>query len=940
MKKLYFALIWIMLLAFTSAADTSFSDTRKYTDPKLGITILSGKLDLPAGGFWSLVETGNDSGLSKIQLVMSQKAMEGMYRERAGRGKGEKREGADAKKAIAAPETLSYIVSAIVKPDAKLDNVRLKLSNNETGEKIECTWQCGTATAGDRGVLTEWAEGRAMGWEIMAINGDAPVLLYWLSRCETLYGMKYFDASYFQPRGRGENTDAFSIFGGRAAVRETLQMQPLRQNSTANKEQMVGVETLAGVNVKSHPFEEMLKGAQPVAMPMADNVPSDHAFVYFPKPTALLELLNGGAEFAFQGGALASANSASYNLKERYADRLALSEQWVRDLLIKSGAVTEMAVIFPDLLFIDGTEVTVLARIPSTLVLKPALSMIGIDSLKDTVQEKTGKAGKSFWVMDGDMLIISTARSETEKILALRKAKGVGSLGQSAEFRYMLVQTPLRPETRLYCYLSDPFIRRLVGPEVKIGQLRRLVAKSEMESVSAAALLYKLDGQSSKPDIKTLLDKGYLDKEPAIARDCTLDENLVASCPQYGSPARMKTLIDNPVTTVSQSEMAVYKEYMDNYSRFWRQYFDPIAFRLDDGPAGELQLTTFILPLIDNSLYNGLKEGLCHKEKGKPLRLPDLTPKPLLLFSANISEDSWDKSAGNFFSMLSGYAMLNPMIMKNIGPSVHLAIYDADPIITFGGGDALGIFGSQMIGGGRNQMMFFPMIASVLTRPCKIFIELKDSAAVKRMMLGSSLAALANERNGRSSASFYKLEGRDAWICSISMENIVNIRFGMEIQGDFLILSNLPWSQKTSVGPSRVADLNAIALEIHPEAGVLQMPGLFTATCEQERAASFQGQRYLYPLLACGAPSVKEASELSRTMFGFAPVHPGNGEWIWEKGQIRSSVYGDILHPTQPEYKSGNRQFGFLAGFDMLNLNLQFEDSGLRVLTSWKMKEQ
>ncbi len=751
MKKLSCALMWIVLLAFTAPAENSVNGTKRFTDPKLGITVLSGKLDLPADGLWTLTGTSKDSGLSKVQLVLSQNAMESKYRPSR-----EKKEGVDVKNTGTASPTLGYVVSALVDTDAKPDTVRLTLSNSETGEGVECAWPCGTATPGERNVLTEWAQGRAMGWVIMSIGGDAPVMRYWLSRSQALYGTQSVNLDDRSSRGRGENTDAFSVFGGRAAVRETLQMQPLRKAPEAKDEAMVGVETLAGVNVKSHPFEEMLKGAKPAAMPMAENVPADRAFVYFPKPLALLELLNGGSEFAYQGAALASANSASYDLKQRYADRLALSEQWVRDLLIKSGAVTEMAVIFPDLFFVDGTEVTVLARIPSSAVLKPALSMIGIDNLQDTVREKDGKAGKSFWVMDGDMLIISTSRSETEKILALRKAKGAGSLGRSAEFRYMLGQTPVLPETRIYCYLSDPFIRHLVGPEVKIGQLRRLVAKSEMENVSAAALLYKLDGQTGKPDLKTLIDKGYLDAAPSIARNCTLDENLVASCPQYGSPARMKTLIDNPVTAVSQAEVGAYKEYMDNYTRFWRQYFDPIAFRLDDGPAGELQLTTFILPLIDNTIYNGLKDALCHKEKGAPLRVPNLTPKPLLLFSANISEEAWGKSARDMFSMLPRYTSVNPMILDNIGPSVHLAVYDADPIITFGGGDALGIFGSQMIGGGGNQMMFLPMLASVLTRPCKIFIELKDSAAVRRMMLTSSIAVIGNARNGRYSTSFYK----------------------------------------------------------------------------------------------------------------------------------------------------------------------------------------
>jgi hypothetical protein len=188
--------------------------------------------------------------------------------------------------------------------------------------------------------------------------------------------------------------------------------------------------------------------------------------------------------------------------------------------------------------------------------------------------------------------------------------------------------------------------------------------------------------------------------------------------------------------------------------------------------------------------------------------------------------------------------------------------------------------------------------------------------------------------------SFYKLEGRDAWICAISIENIVNIRFGVEIKGDYLILSNLPWSQKPVFGPTQTAALNALALDIHPESGILQMPGLFTAACEQERAAAAQGEQYLYPFLACGAGSVPEAVSQCRALFGFAPEHPGAGQWVWENGRLRSSVYGDARYPVQPEYKPGSRPFGILAGLDALNLNLQFEDAGLRVVTRWKMKEE
>lgn len=837
--------------------------------------------------------------------------------------------------------TQRWSIGALIKPGAAVRETQLMLTNRTTGTVRSAVWDLRKTREGDRSVLAAWATARAVGWARLAAGGDAPVLSYWLSRCEKLYGANVGRLDDGSGRNREEAADAFSVLGGRAAVRETLQMQPLRGGAGASSTSLVAVSTLQGVEVKSHPFTEMLAGVQPGSLPLADSVPADRAFVYFPKPAALIPLLEGGADFVFQGGSLALANPAAYDLKRRYLDRLAVTDQWVRDVLLRSGAVREAAIVFPDLFFIDGTEVTVLARIPAAGLLKPALASIGLDGLADGIREKSGPAGTSYWTLDGDLLVISTSRDEAGRVVALRHTGGVGSLGRSAEFRYMLAQTPLRPETRCYCYLSDPFIRRLVSPAVKIGQLRRLQAKGEMETVTAAALLSRLDGQAAPRNVGDLLAKGYLDNEPAMAAGCAIDSSLASSCPTYGSPASLKTLLETPVTTVSQAEADAYKAYLENYSRFWRRYFDPMAFRLDDGPGGELQLTTLILPLVDNSIYNGLKAGLRRTEDGTPLKIPDLNPKPLLLLSANLSEDVWTKVTKEMFAdLLRRYTTVDPVVFDKIGPGVHLAVHDADPIITFGSGDALGVFGAPMMTGGRNmEMVMIPVIASVLTRPCQLIVELQDPAAVRNMLRATTTVPFDQPPRWGSRAAFCKVEGRDAWICTISIEGIVRIRFGVEVRDAYLILSNLPWSQKPTFGPSRNAALNAMALSLHPEAGVLQMPGLFTAACEQERAAAVQGARYLHPLLMAGADSVAGAGEMCRALFGFLPEHPGKGEWIWEDGEVRSTVYGSASRPVQPEYRSGGRAFGTLDGLETLSLNLQFEDAGLRVVTSWKLKE-
>jgi len=940
MKRFVVVSSVLSFLASASLAETAVTDTRAYTDPKLGLTVLAGTIELPAEGAWSLAGPDAASPLQQMQLTLSPDERKAPRGDRLRKIAIQPQQPPEAKPPMPAPGVSHYVVSALVKPGAAAGETKLTLVNRLTGARLNGAWNCGQAAKGDRSVLSAWAQARSQRWLAMAADGDAPVLRYWLSRGGALYdaGAPYLPND--RNGNRGERADAFGVLGGRAAVRETLQMQDLRQGGSPAAAPTVALDTLRGVDVKSHPFDEMLQGVQPGKLALAESVPADRAFVYLPKPEALLPLLDGGADFVFQGGSLAVANPAAYDLKNRYVDRLALTDPWMRDLLIKSGAVKEMAVFFPDLFFIDGTEITVLARIPSARLLKPALAALGIGNLTDAVQEKTGKAGKSFWILDGDLLIVSTSRGEVDRVLALRKAGGAGSLGQSAEFHYMLAQMPVKAETRAFCYLSDPFIRRLVGPEVKIGQRRRLVAKSEMENATAAALLYRLDGQPGQPSVAALIEKGYLAAEPAAAAGCSLAENMAASCPAYGSAARLKTILENPVTSVTPEEADAYKAYVDNYSRFWRQYFDPMAFRLDDGPAGELQLTTFILPLVDNTVYNGLKGILRHKEDGTPLHLPTLTPKPLLLLSANLSEESWTKVTRDMFSdLLRRYTTLDPAAFDKIGPGIHLAVHDADPILTFGAGDALGIFGAPMLAGGNSEMFLIPVVASILTRPCQLIVELQDPDAVRRMLLASASAPTERSSQWDPVASFYKVEGRDAWVCTLSIMDVVRVRFGVEIKDKYLVLSNLPWSQKPSFGPSRAAELNAVALDLHPEAGVLQMAGLFTAACEQERTASVQGERYLYPFLACGAGTVSEAANQCRALFGFAPEHPGKGQWVWENGQVRSSVYGDPAHPTQPEYQPGDRPFGVLAGLDVLNLNLQFEDAGLRVVTRWKMKD-
>ncbi|MFQ5959486.1 MAG: hypothetical protein ACE5LF_08975, partial [Alphaproteobacteria bacterium] len=71
--------------------------------------------------------------------------------------------------------------------------------------------------------------------------------------------------------------------------------------------------------------------------------------------------------------------------------------------------------------------------------------------------------------------------------------------------------------------------------------------------------------------------------------------------------------------------------------------------------------------------------------------------------------------------------------------------------------------------------------------------------------------------------------------------------------------------------------------------------------------------------------------------FGFRPVHPTSGRWLWNNGQLESSVFGSALRPVQPEHTPGDRNFGLFPSVDSLDVNLQLEDTGLRTRIRWRL---
>ncbi|MCU7960908.1 MAG: hypothetical protein KZQ58_13130, partial [gamma proteobacterium symbiont of Bathyaustriella thionipta] len=425
-----------------------------------------------------------------------------------------------------------------------------------------------------------------------------------------------------------------------------------------------------------------------------------------------------------------------------------------------------------------------------------------------------------------------------------------------------------------------------------------------------ALTLYRADGHNEQPSVPDLVNKEYM-SQPILVTDMQLAADGSVRSAGWGSPADMPTLLERPVKQASSSEKQAYERYLSNYNRFWRRYFDPIALRLNQQNAQQMEISTFILPLIDNSIYQGLKQILAVDHAAGDLLVPELQPEPIVQLSLNLNNALWKSGSQLAESFLVKFIGVPPRIMDFFASDLHLALGDGDPIIIMGSGGLSGMAG--MLDGGNNsgEMFTFSMLGSLLTRPSVLLIGLNDAPAVKNILNGLATGPSQKSRvAGIASGTLFGIAGKDAWRYELNLEGLLSLRFGLEVKGRFLAITNQPLGYDPQLQSTRKVSNSGAALSLSPAAAVRQRPALFASASEQQRKAAMSGINVLYPLMLAGAGSVEEARQQIKVQLGFEPKHPGRGHWQWHNHVLSSSVFGTVDKQTLPQYKADDELFG------------------------------
>jgi hypothetical protein len=487
------------------------------------------------------------------------------------------------------------------------------------------------------------------------------------------------DVERLAPATPRQRVDLFGTFSGALAVQESLQLDRMRVPSGQRRGaeppprgEIIDIAKLHGPEIKSHPWNTMLGDKKPTIDALARRVPEDFYFVQFGSLNKMLDVLDSGDLWSLHWFNQASRDARTQQSGERLRQQLAVQTNRLLRPFYDS-VVEEVAVTGSDLFAAEGSDVTLLFRAKQPDVLKKRMDGFLEDALKQRPDAKRrdgefmGFSYVQVSTPERDIHVFSTypepglhVRSNSklglQRVLEAIKGKTsdgktVRRLGDSTEFAYIRTLMPRgAKEEDGFVYLSDPFIRHMVGPTLKLTERRRMLCYNDLRMIGHAALMYRTEyGQAAK----SLADleradccPGTFNKDDLVCMDggkySLSADGLHGVCSHHGHADRLKPCCETSLAWVYPDEAEEYKNFLDDYNQYWRTYFDPIALRIQVTPR-RYRLETIVLPLINNSIYTGLKNML----GGKPQPLDDLpvTQRNIFDVAVRLNKDDLVKKA-------------------------------------------------------------------------------------------------------------------------------------------------------------------------------------------------------------------------------------------------------------------------------------------------------
>ena len=816
-------------------------------------------------------------------------------------------------------------------------------------------------------------------------------------------------------RSRRE-VDLFAMFTGALAVQESLQLDTMRgegenliQDAVNPTRNTVQVAKLTGPTVKSHPWGKMLAaqtlaGKTPQVSPLAMCVPEDQYYIAFRSLTKLLEGVDvgdlWGAHLLKQAAKSAKTQQTSRRLKTQLAMKTDPLTRPFYDMV-----VSEVAVTGSDLYFREGSDITMLFAIKQPEVFKFRMDgfLEAAAKSRDDAVRSTGKVRGVEYVQvatpdraicvfsaypRANLHVRSNSKVALERVLqAVAGTGGVRRLGDATEFKYirtLMVRGDQREDG--FAYLSDPFIHRVVGAELKLTERRRMLCYNHLRMIGHAAMLFRTQYGRTPESLDQLAEgdcaPGLFASESSAGRGsghqafycpCGGKYSLSADgttgvCSHHGHAHQLVPCCEIPLRRTTEQEAKDYKQFVENYSRYWRRFFDPIAIRVQFAPK-KYRVETIILPLIDNTVYSGLAMAL----GGEPEPL-DALPVPkrnIFSMSMRFNKEALLKQLGPSWALLGDLRnmgmkdqpnvnAIQRFLTRGIGNQIGMHVYDASPFFDF---DLTGFLGEMMgsFRGGSgdfdDRIIPISFLIASLNAPVYLSVPVKDAEIVDEFLdeLDTTLIALACHSQGGGwfnlDHDFYRvpLEDKgDRIRCYCVQFGPVKWRLFFARVGDGLYIASKRFilvdlaaaagQKKTDHGPTAHA-----MVRVRPEHWKDSLTAFELGWAESSRVACLNNLGPLSSIaraVSASGTAPAKPEQIHEAADAIHAVHffcPDGGRYVLSPDgkQIRCTVHGTAAAPRQLIAPAPGSAMGRLTrDFAGLTAELTFLEDGLHAVVT------
>lgn len=799
-------------------------------------------------------------------------------------------------------------------------------------------------------VRTEWARQERWSLFVSDPEGEDSFNHYWNVAIAPRYGLPEDVPDSFS-RSRREPPDLYSVFTGAAAIQESLQLELLgaaSRSDAKNPQKEMPLAALAGPTVKSHPFREMLKGRTPQLPPLAAVIPEDQYAVFFSDINKQIELADLMDEW---GGNLlhqVESSARDFKVRQKISSQLCLENsqltRWFGDRV-----VADMAFTGNDPFLKEGTAFTVLFSLKDQKRFRKQLEKRYAEAVSKHGARESGftlegfpgmavvspdRSISSHVLILGNIAVVSTSREALARIVAVQ-AKRIPALAQADDFRYMRTIFPQNAsEEDIFIYLSDAHIRNLVGPRWKIGEARRMRCAGNMALLSNARLWFKAE-QRREPTMAELVAGGYLGKNPPVCPDhgvYEIDKSGAPHCSLHNRPGLLTPVGEVPLERVTSEEAEQYNAFVENYNRYWTRFFDPIGIRVKIGK--DIRIQTCILPLIENSWYDGLA-AFSGRTPGS-LTESAVLPRTVISLRGHMAPE-WLQQT----DLVRKLADRNRLNLGWLGDEISLNLCDGQVLFSVGG-NAMGLLGQEVGRRSSLEPLIIGYLGSALNLPTYLTVKVNDSKKAEQ-----SIPALFNALGPRHShdddfsIETYSLEnhhGKPLYVANFTLW-VVKLRLYAAVIDDRLVIA----SRRDIVTDLMDASAKWIGAKEVKQEGNMEMSLYRSAFKQLEDVVNLGYQEEIrhachknIPLAAIllkslGVPAGDFAAETS-VLRGYTPYCPSGGRYLVDPktGTVSCSIHGDRYRPRQPESEDqSSATLKLVNSLERVNARLSFTPEGL-----------